>query len=99
MITGKILVQKVNMEEIDLEVALVLHKKVKETLPDNIKAVIIPDTWKFIQVDDKVIYIGMDSQIDLGISTGFIDAISETLGEGYTIVTNLCRAEVIDERY
>lgn len=97
MKTGVILVQKFNIGVIDFELVETFHKKVKDTLPANIKAVIIPHTWEFKQVDDKVIYIGMDMEIDLDTSARFIEMISETLGEDYTIVKNVCKAEVINE--
>lgn len=98
MKTGKILVQRINMEEVNLETVVTFHEMVKETLPFNIKSVVIPHTWEFKQVDDKVIYIGMDYLADVEVSTSFVKRITEDLGEEYTIVTNMCRAEVIDER-
>lgn len=99
MKTGKILVQKVNIEEADLSLVLDFYDKTKEALPINIETVLIPHTWDFQLVDDNVIYIKIDIAIDVETTQSFINKIKEALGESYTITVNVCEAEVIHERF
>lgn len=96
MKNDKILIQKWNINEVDLETASNFHSKVKEILPQNIIPILVPDTWEFKVLEENVLYVKLDKEVDFHLSEEFFRMMKEEIGEGYTVVTNLCEVEIIN---
>lgn len=93
---SKVLVQKVNLEDTDLEIAIKFYDKTKENLPLNIKTVLIPHTWNFKIIEENLVYITIDMNISLDVTESFVNKIKESLGDSYAYMTSVCETEIIN---